>query len=52
MRKKERHAIYHLGKMHHAMILFKAASINKFKDPHQFSCKIQVLYLSQHPQRH
>ena len=41
MRKKEHHPIYHLGKMHDAMMLFKPASIKDYKDSHQFSWKIQ-----------
>jgi len=46
MRKKERHPIYHLGKMYDAMKLFQPASIKAYKDSHQFSYKIQVITLS------
>jgi hypothetical protein len=35
--KKEHHPIYHLGTMYDAMILLKAASINYFRNSHQFS---------------
>jgi len=42
MRKKDHHPIYHLGKMYDSMMLFKPTSIKQLKNPHQFSCKIQV----------
>ena len=44
--KKEHHPIYHLGKMYDAMKSFQPASIKDYKDSHQFSCKIQVITLS------
>jgi hypothetical protein len=44
MRKKEHHPINHLGKMYDVMMLFKPASIKKYKDSHHFSYKIQVIY--------
>jgi hypothetical protein len=44
--KKDHHPIYHLGKMYDSMILFKPVSIKHYKDSHQFSCKIQVIFQS------
>jgi len=55
MRKKEHHPtcpivprrgrqVYHLGKMYDVRMLFEPALIKKYKDSHQFSCKIQVIY--------